>query len=258
MSTFVKGGGLRTPFGRNEYLRSTNPKPLTDSYTLAANSVVGKTVDGFVNQKILQPGTVLAKITSGADVGKVGPYQGGGGTAEVQSFTKIGTVSGGSSTYTFGASTTPAVAWDATAAVLQTALNALPSILAVEGVTVAGGPINTGAFTVTFGTGGNQPAFTVDTTLLTGATPGITVAEVTAGVAGATDGRQTAANIVGLNDTFLPWQLIERDVEVAAVYGCVAVQGWCIELNAAGASVPLSNTTADLMRGTKTLQILFK
>jgi len=153
MSTFVKGGGIRTPFGRNEYLRSTNPKPLTDSYTLAASSVPGVTIDGFANQKILQPGTVLAKITSGADIGKVGPY----------------------------------------------------SVLT-----------------------------------------------------GLVDGRQLAANIVGINDTFLPWQLIERDVEIAAVYGCVAVQAWCFETNAAGAVVPLSNATADAMRGTKSLQILFK
>jgi hypothetical protein len=50
----------------------------------------------------------------------------------------------------------------------------------------------------------------------------------------ATDGRQTLANIVGLNRTFLPWQTIERDVEVGVVYECAAVQGWCIELDAAG------------------------
>lgn len=73
MSTFVKGGGARTPFGRNEFLRS--PKDLgTESYTLAASTIPAQTIDGFPNQKILQPGTVLAKITSGADAGKVGPF----------------------------------------------------------------------------------------------------------------------------------------------------------------------------------------
>jgi hypothetical protein len=50
----------------------------------------------------------------------------------------------------------------------------------------------------------------------------------------AADGRQTLANIVGINRTFLPWQTIERDVEVGVVYECVAVQGWCIELDASG------------------------
>jgi len=150
MSTFVKGGSVSTPFGRNEFLRSTK-RLGTESYTLAASTIPAQTIDGVANQKILQPGTVLAKITSGADTGKVGPFQ-----------------------------------------------------------------------------------------------------------AGVTDGRQTAANIVGLNLTFLPWQTIERDVEVSAVYDCVAYQGWCIELDAAGASIALTNTTADAMRGTKGLHVNFK
>jgi hypothetical protein len=76
--------------------------------------------------------------------------------------------------------------------------------------------------------------------------------------AAATDGRQTAANIVGLNLTFLPWQLIERDVEISCVYEAVAVQGWCIEHDATNAPIALTNTTADAMRGTKGLDILFK
>lgn len=150
MPGFVKGGSTSTPFGRNEFLRSTKILQ-TESYTLAASTVTARTIDGVGGQKILQPGTVLAKITSGADTGKVGPFQ-----------------------------------------------------------------------------------------------------------AGATDGRQTAANIVGLNLTFLPWQLMERDVEVSAVYECVAVQVWCKEYDAAGLEIVLTNTTADAMRGTKGLDILFK
>lgn len=149
MPAFVKGGAARTPFGKNQYLRSTQDVKF-NSYTVAAATVPAQTIDGNANQKVLQPGTVMAKITSGADAGKIGPFQ-----------------------------------------------------------------------------------------------------------ADVTDGRQTAANIVGLNDTFLPWQLIERDVEVAVAYECTAVQGWCIELDAAGAEIVLSNTTADAMRGTKTLDILF-
>lgn len=35
---------------------------------------------------------------------------------------------------------------------------------------------------------------------------------------GASDGRQTKANIRGINNTFLPWQLVERDVDIALVY----------------------------------------
>lgn len=150
MPGFVKGGSTSTPFGVNEFLRSTKVLQ-TESYTVAASTVPARTIDGVDGQKILQPGTVLAKITSGADAGKVGPFQ-----------------------------------------------------------------------------------------------------------AGVTDGRQTAANIVGLNLTFLPWQLMERDVEVSAVYDCVAVQAWCKELDAAGLEIALTNTTADAMRGTKGLDVKFK
>lgn len=152
MASFTKGGaGLDTPFGRNEYLRSTNPKPQTESYTLAASTIPSRTINGNPGQKVLQPGTAMAKITSGAEAGKVGPVQ-----------------------------------------------------------------------------------------------------------AGATDGRADAANIVGLDDTFLPWQTIERDVEIGVVYDCTAVQGWCIELDAAGNEIVLTNATADAMRGTKGLDIKFK
>lgn len=162
MSAFVKGGGVTTPFGRNEFLRSTKEGQIqTESYTVAASTVPARTIDGAPNQKILQPGTVMAKITSGPEAGKVGPYQ--------------------------------------------------PDVVS--------GTVTT---------------------------------------AGATDGRQTAANIVGLNLTFLPWQLIERDVEISCVYDCVAVQGWCKELDPAGNEIVLTNATADAMRGTKGLDVKFK
>lgn len=154
MPAFEKGGDLRTPFGRNQYLRSTRNLQF-NSFTVAASTIPELTIDGHPGQKILQPGTVMAKITSGDDAGKIGPYS-------------------------------------------------------------------------------------TDTV-------------------GVVDGRSTAANIVGLNDTFLPWQLMERDVEVAILYHGVAVQGWCLEYTAAGGVVAqaLSNATADAMRSTKTLDILF-
>jgi hypothetical protein len=150
MASFTKGGSfVSTPFGKNNFLRSTKGLKV-ESYTLAAASVPSKTVDGWAGQKILQPGTVLAKITSGADSGKVGPFS-----------------------------------------------------------------------------------------------------------AAATDGRQTLTNIVGLNRTFLPWQTIERDVEVGVVYECVAVQGWCIELDASSNPIALTDTTAAAMTAKKNLDIRF-
>jgi hypothetical protein len=158
MATFVKGGGVSTPFGRNEYLRSTRGTKF-ESYTIAASTVPARTIDGNTGQKILQPGTVMAKITSGAESGKVGPYS-------------------------------------------------------------------------------------TDTT-------------------GVTDGRSNPDNIVGINDTFLPWQLVERDVEIAVLTDGTVVQGWCFEYTAAGAAVPqtLSNQTvttdaADVFNG-KRLGIRF-
>ncbi len=150
MPSFTKGGGVTTPFGKNEFLRSTRGVK-TESYTFAAATLPAVTIDANPGQKVLQPGVVLAKITSGVDAGKVGPYQ-------------------------------PAVA----------------------------------------------------------------------------DGRQTVANIVGINRTFLPWQLIERDVEVAAVYECTAVQGWCLEMNAAGAFIVLTDATAAEMVAKKGLSMSFK
>lgn len=149
MSTFVKGTTNQTPFGRNEFLRSTQDVKI-ESYMIAKGSVPSETINGATGQKILQPGTVIAAITSGADSGKFGPFQ-----------------------------------------------------------------------------------------------------------AGVSDGRQTLANIVGLCMTFLPWQLIERDVEVGVVYQATAVQAWCYELDSGGLRIALSNTTADAMRGGKRLQLNF-
>jgi hypothetical protein len=157
MPAFVKGGAAKTPFGKNVYLRSTAGLKF-ESYTVAASTVRAQTIDGFAGQKILQPGTVLAKITSGGDSGKVGPFH-------------------------------------------------------------------------------------VD--------------------ASVTDGRQTAANIVGINDTFLPWQLIERDVEVAALYNGAVVQANCIEYGGTltvATEVPLTTAAAltALQGGTKGLLIILK
>lgn len=163
MPDFQKGPNYVTPFGRNQWLRSTQDVK-TESYTFAAGLIPTETIDGS-EQKVLQPGTVLAKATSGADAGKIGVYN-----------------------------------------------------------------------------------------------------------RNATDGRETAANIVGVCNTFLPWQLLERDVEVAAVYEATGVQAWCFEYvdegvynggafggvaNGTMIRIALTDTTADLMRGQKNLDIMF-
>lgn len=99
--------------------------------------------------------------------------------------------------------------------------------------------------------------------------PGTVLAKITSGAdtgkvgafdTTATDGRQTTANIVGINDTFLPWQLLERDVEVAAVYEATVVQAWCFQYTA-GVRAALSNATRDAiiaLATTTALKLNFK
>jgi hypothetical protein len=150
VSSFSKTNTVRTPFPLgHEYRRSTQDVK-TESYTCSKAATPSETIDGDVT-KMLIPGTVMAKITSTAEAGKIGPFQ-----------------------------------------------------------------------------------------------------------ALATDGRQTAANIVGVVDTFLPWQLMERDVEVAVTYEATVVQAWCYELLNTGARVALTNTTRDAILALPNVALLFK
>lgn len=250
MPSFVKGGGISTPFGRNEYMRSTRNTRF-ESYTLAAATVTAQTIDGFPNQKILQPGTALAKITTGPDAGKIGPFQ-AAGTGEVDTITKGGTWSGGTFKLTVEGDTTAAIPFNATAAQILAALEAA----GVEDVAVTGGPLSTTPVVLTWATGGDQVDVTIDSSLVTGSTPTATVTK-TDGTAGAADGRGVVGNIVGINDTFLPWQLIEHDTEVAVLQHGACVQAWCFQYDVNGAQVPLTNAAADAMRGGKLADINF-
>lgn len=83
MASYTKGGGDFAPFGKNNFLRSTQPGSyLTDSYTASSAAWPVETVDGFP-QKIAQPGEALVVLTSGPEAGKVVPLQalGSGGTS---------------------------------------------------------------------------------------------------------------------------------------------------------------------------------
>jgi hypothetical protein len=75
MASFTKNATKRTPFGKNAYLRSTQDVKF-ESYTLAASTVPTITIDTNAG-KTIQPGTVMAKCTSGAESGKIGPFQTG-------------------------------------------------------------------------------------------------------------------------------------------------------------------------------------
>lgn len=262
----TSGKGPRAPFGKNQYLRSTKDVK-TESYTCAKGSMPTETIDGHTDQKVLQPGTVMAKITSGADAGMIGVFDRGaaGGVAAVneqQTLTRTST--GGTITLAFDGEgpigTVPADAVGFTAAAVQAALLALsnlnPGDVVVTGA--AGGPL-----TVTFGgarAGADQPLIVVDNTSATGGTvvaaQTVAGAPASAGGGAATDGRQTFANIVGIEDTFLPWQLMEADREVSVVYEASVVQAWCFEY-ANGVRMALTNGTRDAMLALPNLRLRF-
>ena len=69
--------------------------------------------------------------------------------------------------------------------------------------------------------------------------------------AGATDGRQTAANIIGICDTYVPWRANVRDVPVSICYEAAVVKAWVFERDAAGLRIPLSNATATAIARTE-------
>lgn len=243
MTTFVAGGAPNTPFGVNEFLRSTKDVK-REHYMVAASTIPTQTIDGVPGQKILNRGQIMAKIQFGAEAGKIGPYLNDTvATAEVQTLTESGTISGGTYTITQSGKTTAAIAFNANAAAITSALQAA-GINAVA----TGGPVDTVVVTLTFYSGGDVAQVTVDTSALTGTTPGITVATTTPGAGDPADGRSDPANIVGINDTFLPWQLMERDVEAAVVYEATCIQAWCYEMTAAGVRPVASNTTATAMQ----------
>lgn len=104
-------------------------------------------------------------------------------TAAVQSLATTGVPTGGTFTLAFESVPTVPLAYNASAAVIQAALNALGGIASQGGVTCSGGPLPT-AVVITFGVTGLQPAITVppEGTLLTGGTtPAVAVTVTTAG-----------------------------------------------------------------------------
>jgi hypothetical protein len=106
-----------------------------------------------------------------------------GGVSAVQQLVLSGSPTGGTFTLTFGGQTTAAIPWNATATQVQTALNALSSVLA-GGVAVTGGPFP-GTMSVAFaGLNANGPLALITYSLasLTGGTPAMAVTTTTTGV----------------------------------------------------------------------------
>lgn len=73
----------------------------------------------------------------------------------------------------------------------------------------------------------------------------------------ATDGRQTIANLVGVNDTFTPWQLLKRDKEVAVCYEGALVQSKCFIRDATGKRIAMPDNVAAALIAQKRISLTF-
>jgi len=143
-------------------------------------------------ERKLKSGIPLGKNTS---TGLYEPYA--AVTNEVQTVTISGGPTGGTFTLTFSGQTTAAIAYNATAATVQTALEALSNINPGD-ITVtgnAGGP-----YTVTFGgqyLGDNVAQMSATGSFTGGSSPTVAVATTTAGgTATASDGTQVFAGFL--------------------------------------------------------------
>lgn len=170
-----------------------------DWATVTAVSADTTLADGTIipsGQKGIEYGTILCDI----------------GIAEVQTVTVTGTPTGGTFTLSGNGNTTPALAYNASAATVQAAVRALGGAYAAVNVTGAAG----GPYTLTYERGlGDVAQLTLGTNGLTGGTsPNISFATSTAGTgsglfgpydSAASDGRQTLArgHCFILNETVL-------------------------------------------------------
>jgi hypothetical protein len=103
------------------------------------------------------------------------------GANEAQTVTITGTPTGGTFTLTWNGQTTAAIAYNATAAAVQTALRAL-SNMPESGVTVSGGPGPGTAYTVTFTDSYNVAQMTASGASLTGgSSPAVAIATAVGG-----------------------------------------------------------------------------
>jgi hypothetical protein len=132
--------------------------------------------------------TLTGANTKNGNAWGTGPYAvalSSGGTNEVQTATITGVPTGGTFTLTYAGQTTGTIAYNATAAVVQTALEALSNI-GVGDVAVTGGPGPATPYTITF-TGAlakkDVAVMTATGSFTGGTTPAIAIATPTPGVA---------------------------------------------------------------------------
>lgn len=174
----IRSAGIRpnpAPMDRSDELRGLLGAPplLRDSFA----------PDGTINERAYFKDIVWLLALAGFDY----TVTQGAGTNEVQELAITGSPTGGTFTLTYGAETTAAIAYNATAAQVQAALEALPGLLPGD-VVCAGGPLPGTPVTITFQgrlAATNVAAITTTDSLTGGTTPASAITTTTAGAAGA-------------------------------------------------------------------------
>lgn len=195
------------------WLGSEHGTQATEPVTLDTSTFTSGThyPDGY-----FKSGIPLGKITA---TGKYGPYA--GRASEVQTVTITGGPTGGTFTLTFDGETTAAIAYNAAAAAVQAALEALSNVEPGD-VVASGGALPGTAVTVTFGgryLGKNVPQMTASGASLTGgSSPAVAVATGTGGGSSASDGTE---RLVG----FLFSAVKAPSVNTVDVAGAMLVHG---------------------------------
>lgn len=149
-------------------------------------AAVTVTFQGTLASQFIEPLTVDTTNTLGATVAVsvVTLTEGSAGANEVQVLTFYGTPSGGTFTLTYDGQTTAAIAYNADAATVDAALEALSNIGAGD-VTCTGGSLPGTPITITFGgalANTNVPLITATVSSLTGGSISAAISTVTPGV----------------------------------------------------------------------------
>jgi len=161
---------------------------LTAPYTLTgaaeANKTLATLTPGFAGRVQAAFAAVTTAVTTASKAANVQLYiDNVPGTNEVQTLTITGTPTGGTFTITYDGVTSAAIAYNANAAAVQSALEAMSNI-AVGDVTCGGGALPGTPVTITFGgslAGTDVPLATTTGSLTGGTTPTATIATTTAG-----------------------------------------------------------------------------
>lgn len=122
---------------------------------------------------------LMANMT-GRPVEQINP---GAAVSEVQTLSAFVGASGGTYKLTYAGQTTAAIAYNAIASAIQTALEALPNV-GTGDIVVSGGPASTTPVVFTFSNdkaGTSQPKIVIDKTAVTGLTSGGVITETTQG-----------------------------------------------------------------------------